>query len=459
MTKTIANKAKGHRVADPKYLVRFYEPLFFGLKDSEEGEIPPQEKKTVKLPVKITSDGDDSRSNVTNQEIKMISHFDGNVEGVLESLSQLQELVIKPRMLSEIGEELRVTMQLMSILCTGPAAQTFQEATKAARNHAYDTYLKEYDEDDEMHKQIITAENNALFQYLSTTNFEGIDEEQFADSDALVKHVFEDFKYTFWNNLFAVIFGADAHRAYEIQKEYMTHEIVKPFGISIEQAFRRIDVMVKLLEYFPPTSNKGKSATHQQWERFLKKRVVSDAEKRKMKYKLLPQGCRDRFDSLQGDWEDMTDPEFLSESQKWETIEARAQQRKEAAKRKKPDDDSVSTLSRSQKEKNSQHKKTKSNQSRNAAGTARFCELCKLAGAPEWVWKNHNTKDCKKREQYTKSLSGSVGSRYEATKSIQNNQKKLKREIKSLQKQLKKTKVSNKKKDDDSDSDSTNVSY
>jgi len=64
----------------------------------------------------------------------------------------------------------------------------------------------------------------------------------------------------------------------------MTHEIVKPFGISIEQAFLHIDVMAKLLEYFPPPSNKGKSATHAQWTRFESIRVAKKELKRKMKW-------------------------------------------------------------------------------------------------------------------------------------------------------------------------------
>ena len=62
-------------------------------KNKEDKKLPHK----VKLPIKISADGDDSRANVTNFEMRGISHFDNNVEAVLESLSQLRECVIKPK--------------------------------------------------------------------------------------------------------------------------------------------------------------------------------------------------------------------------------------------------------------------------------------------------------------------------------------------------------------------------
>ena len=74
-------------------------------------------------------------------------------------------------------------------------------------------------------------------------------------------------------------------------------------------------------------------------------------------------------------------PKFLSEAQKFEALEAKERQKgekkKEAMKRKaNKEDDTVSTLSRSQKDKNANGRKRKSNNETTNAGKQRLCELC-----------------------------------------------------------------------------------
>ena len=53
----------------------------------------------MKLPVKISEEGRESRTNMTSFEIPAITRFDGDLEGVLQSLSELKTRVIKPRQL------------------------------------------------------------------------------------------------------------------------------------------------------------------------------------------------------------------------------------------------------------------------------------------------------------------------------------------------------------------------
>lgn len=64
----------------------------------------------VRLPIKIAEDGDNFRANVTSFEMAGISHFDNNVESVVESLSQLTERVIKPKAIEDSREEWKVTL-------------------------------------------------------------------------------------------------------------------------------------------------------------------------------------------------------------------------------------------------------------------------------------------------------------------------------------------------------------
>ena len=469
MTKSVNKKTKGNRFEKAKYHIPFYTTAFFNPDgELEEGEVKNPKVKTVKIPVKIATHGDESRSNVTSFEMKSISHFDNNVENVLETLSQLQERVIKPKAIDNLPEETKVRMQLLQLLCSsGPASQTLQEAAKIGRTYVYDEYIKD-NEDDEVEEEVITNDESAFFEYISR-EFEDLDEE-FSSSERYTAHLFLEFERAFWNHLNAVIFGADAYRAFKQQRDYMLNKIIKPFGVPVEAAFRRVEIIVNLMMYFPPPSSRGQAATSAQWNEFMEHKRMSKELIKEMKYNLLPESYHDRFDELEMDWTEMSSQKFLAEAQKCEAADAKERQKlekaKEKLKRKKAEDaDNTANLDRSQKQRNQNGKRLKTSKTATPAGVARLCELCKLSGAPEFVWKSHNTKDCKKKADYAKAMSGGVGSRKQATREICNKEQQLKRELKLLR-EIKKLEVSKKKgkKDEDEEvsstsSSGTNVSY
>ena len=166
----------------------------------------------------------------------------------------------------------------------------------------------------------------------------------------------------------------------------------------------------------------------------------------------------------------MTDAKFIHEAQQCETLDERARKKKARAeekisgKRKIQDNDGNSNLNRTQRDKNESNKRSKRDHKTTNAGTARRCELCKLSGAPDFVWKSHETKDCKKKGSYAHLLSGGTASRKRATDNHRSHEKSLKREIKLLQKiKTLKTKTKKSKKDDmdisSVSSEDTNVSY
>ena len=127
-TKTILKK-KGHRTHKAKYHILFYSAAFFEPgKETEE-----EQAKNVRLPIKIAEDEGETRSNITHFEIKSISHFDAKVEEVLVSLSNLQTKVIKPQRIEDKKEETKLTFKMLSLICTGTASQTLQEAFKTGR--------------------------------------------------------------------------------------------------------------------------------------------------------------------------------------------------------------------------------------------------------------------------------------------------------------------------------------
>ena len=67
--------------------------------------------------------------------------FDGNLEGVLTSLSTLS------RQLEE-NEEIKLSLKYLGLICVGTVAQTLLDAAKADRKHVYKEYIEsEYDSD------------------------------------------------------------------------------------------------------------------------------------------------------------------------------------------------------------------------------------------------------------------------------------------------------------------------
>ena len=134
-TKTM-KKEKGNRYAKCRYHIPFYKPSFFSAEKDDE------EKKMVKLPVKISEEEGETRTNVTSFEIPAIIRFDGDVEDVLQSLNELKTKVIRPRQLETEKEEVKLTLKMLGLICVGTATQTLQEATKAARKHVYHEYLE-----------------------------------------------------------------------------------------------------------------------------------------------------------------------------------------------------------------------------------------------------------------------------------------------------------------------------
>lgn len=82
MIKFAANSnSKGHKSsALIKYHVSFYSSVFYDSEgELEEGETRSSHKM-VKLPIKITANRDEFRSNITSFEIQGTNHFDNNIE-------------------------------------------------------------------------------------------------------------------------------------------------------------------------------------------------------------------------------------------------------------------------------------------------------------------------------------------------------------------------------------------
>eukprot|EP01083_Nonionella_stella_P069679 185905_1 len=334
-----------------------------------------------------------------------------------------------------------------------------------ARTYVYEKYIK--GTDDEVEEDILREDEKAFFDYISQ-EFTDMEDTAYENTEEYTNHLFQEFNRVFRNNLNSVIFGADAYRAFKQQNDYMLNKIVKPFGATVEASFRRIEVMSNMLKFFPPPGSRGKMATKRQWNAFQVNKKILPTTKREMKYNLLPDVFHDRFDELEVDWTEMTDSKFLAEAQKCETMDDKerfkqTKAREQLKRKKRNEDDSTSNLNSSQKSRNEKTKRARTNKATTTAGQARLCELCKVAGAPEFIYTTHNTSACRKKDTYAQKLSGGAGPRQQVTRDHKASEKQLRRELKLITKIKKKSRGSKASKKDDDESVSSdssgNISY
>lgn len=102
---------------------------------------------------------------------------------------------------------------------------------------------------------------------------------------------------------------------------------MKPFGVPVEAAFCRIEVVARYMEYFPPPCGRGKQATQDQWDSHEESKKIGADVKKEMKYNLLLEAYHNRFNELENDWFEISNSKFLSEAQKFETVDAKERQK------------------------------------------------------------------------------------------------------------------------------------
>ena len=132
------------------------------------------------------------------------------------------------------------------------------------------------------------------------------------------------------------------YRAHKQQQDYLQVKIVKPYSVSVESSFRQIDELTSFLALFPPACSRGEPATKEQWGAHEKKERISLELKREIKYNLLPDLFRERFDELETNWTEMFKQKFLSGAQKCEDNDNKTNDSKpNSKKRKAADEDST----------------------------------------------------------------------------------------------------------------------
>ena len=409
-------KLKGHRFDRTKCSIRFYEEKFFASSKKKDDDVREKEPESVKIPMKIDADGEDSRSNTSYVKLTAIEFFDNEAENVLNVLDVLKKRVVKPRRLDNGGEEAKALIHFLKFVCMDTARSTLDSIGKTARQELWDQEFAANEEIDIVEEDVVNDESQLYL--LVAEEWDPLPEGH-ATQEAYRTHLLKEYLRMTLNGIYQVVFGADAYRAFRDQKEYLKTAIVKPYGVSVEAAFRRIDVIANLMTQFPPTARRGRMANSAQWALFEDEKNLNDEDIREIKYNLLPEPYKEKIDNLEEDWVEMSYTKFLLEAQKCEqadkkaTDQARSRKDKNnnnknnKGKRKHDDADDRSDDERSSKKRTKSSRKSKSGRDRETYRPTKQCELCKAAGAPEQVYRSHYTNQCNKVEDYKKSCSSS----------------------------------------------------
>ena len=209
---------------------------------------------------------------------------------------------------------------MLQLICkTITATQTLQGVTRKAREEVVNNQL---DISDEMQKEILVNKEKAFFIFLDREDH-SFDKDRFDDSTAYADFLYLEFKQNFWNHLHSIIFWANVYQAFMQQKDYLLNKLVKPFGVTEEAAFWRIDMIANLMEFFPPPHSCEGSASQAHWNNFKEVKKLSQDLKQEMKYNLLPEFFHNQFEDMEGVWTEWTDNKFLAQAQKAEADDAK----------------------------------------------------------------------------------------------------------------------------------------
>ena len=80
----------------------------------------------------------------------------------MDSIAQLEERVLKPKDIVDGNELIKQKLQLMNLICTGPAIQTLQEVSRLARQNVIEDSLDEIDDDESVTHEILNKQRKSF---------------------------------------------------------------------------------------------------------------------------------------------------------------------------------------------------------------------------------------------------------------------------------------------------------
>ena len=241
---------RGHKTQRAQYLIPYYTDSFFN-KEEEKEKVAKCEK--VSFPVKVVQTDEETRTNTQQIKVKVIDFFDSNPELILNVYSVIENRLVKPRK-ENTGEAAKLFLNYLQGVCSETAAATLNNIIRFARQELWESEFADnvnvtVTEDD------ITEDEQVLYGLIDEP-WNPVPASHDSEED-YQKFLKTDYKRRIMNGLHSVTFGADAYRAFMVQKKYLTNQIVKPFEVTVEAAFRRVDVLITMMTQFPPAHAKG----------------------------------------------------------------------------------------------------------------------------------------------------------------------------------------------------------
>ena len=480
MTKPTGKKIKGNK-DDAKHFIEFYDNDFFGIVDDEAKE---KKSKTVSLIVPIDDETTkNSKHNLAEHKVPKIEDFT-DTEAVIKSILQLRNSVLIHKTDGTYNDRVKKEIQHIQLICNSGSVHTiFRGMTTESREIVFEKYMIPFMlMPGDAHEKEITINDHAIFckkldvtkmsnAYLDTYFPEGVGThpDRKKQTDIMRERIYRNYYQEFWTGMHQEMFGANRYRAFQLELEYMKHHIVKPYEVSIRKAMQRVDVLLTYLPFFPPRTVRSERPTDKEWASFNANEQVDDKIKRDIQYNMLPTSFRDSIDVWETDYETMDHSSFLLCLEKLEVKDSKDRKERDDNKEKLKRKSEAASSGKSHPTDNRKNNKDRDNkrnrrdnQKTTNSGKARFCNMCKMSGAPSFVYETHNAKDCKKREQYEKLLSGGAANKDKANKEYKSFEKKM---MKNVRSEFKKHQATNKKRgkkdsDDESvNSNGTNTSY
>lgn len=242
----------------------------------------------------------------------------------------------------------------------------------------------------------------------------------------------------FWGVVEKAVFR-EPHRAYEVQLDYLKHDVRKPYSEDFVKFKTRLEEVFSYLTKFPARSLRGEMPNTEAYDE--RDKPIQRYEIREALFNALPKTWRDEFERrINMDVRKVPEETFMNIMLKIE----------EEDKAKRPLlETSRSTGKRSRSNDNSSgspKKKSRGN---------KFCNKCKDAGRSEAAYKSHNESDCKYDSTRAKTDNRS-GKRSEVNQKRKPDFQVLQKQIMTMSKQL--TKLTRKKRRRSESSDSSSDS-
>ena len=182
----------------------------------------------------------------------------------------------------------------------------------------------------------------------------------------------------FWDLIARLVFR-ESHRAYEVQYEYLMHDVRKPYNVDFMNFKRRMEQVFSYLPMFPIKSMRGSIPEPADYE--LQRQPIEEQKIREAIFNALPKKWQDEFERRENqDYRVLEDSQFIDIMLKIEEQDkaerATFEATKTAGKRQKNDRGGGNT---------SPKKKPR---------VKKLCNKCKQAGRSEAAYTSHDESAC-----------------------------------------------------------------